>query len=159
MFQTRVGKALSFAIEQQRSEAISVLRTVESQVTSRGAYDPEAVYKIAQAYAVLGDKASALRVMRHSIENGFFPYSYLLTDPLLENVRSGAELPSIARHCAPPSRGIQKSVLLSTPQVANHPDTGRSSPAHRFGQQSVPSCHADETQSTRPSVKTFSNTL
>ncbi len=95
MFQTRVGKALSFAIGQQRSEAISVLRTLESKVNSRGAYDPEAVYKIAQAYAVLGDKASALRVMRHSIENGFFPYSYLLTDPLLDNVRSGAEFPAL----------------------------------------------------------------
>ena len=95
MFQTRVGKALSFAIAQQRSEAISVLRTLESKVNSRGAYDPEAVYKIAQAYAVLGDKASALRVMRHSIENGFFPYPYLLTDPLLDNVRSGAELPAL----------------------------------------------------------------
>lgn len=95
MFQTRVGKALSFAIGQQRSEGISVLRTLESKVNSRGAYDPEAVYKIAQAYAVLSDKPSALRVVRHSIENGFFPYSYLLTDPLLDNVRSEAEFPAL----------------------------------------------------------------
>ena len=96
MFQARVGKALSFAIGQQRSEAIFVLQTLESKVNSRGAYDPEAVYKIAQVYAVLGDKSSALRVMRHSIENGFFPYPYLLTDPLLDNIRGEAEFPVLA---------------------------------------------------------------
>ncbi len=101
MFQTRVGKAFSFAIGQQRSEAITVLQSLESKVNSQGAYDPEAVYKIAQGYGVLGDQASALRVMRHSIENGFFPYPYFLTDPLLDNLRNGAEFPAlldIARH-------------------------------------------------------------
>lgn len=95
MFQARVGKALSFAIGQQRSEAIAVLGNLEGKVNIRGAYDPEAIYKIAQAYAVLGDKSSALRVLRHSIENGFFPYSYLLTDPLLDNVRSEGEFPAL----------------------------------------------------------------
>jgi hypothetical protein len=48
--------------------------------------DPEALYKIAQAYAVLGDKQSALRVLRCSIDNGFFPYSYFKADPLLANL-------------------------------------------------------------------------
>lgn len=86
--QSRVGKALSFAIQQQRSEANAILRALESKIDSRGAYDPEAVYKIAQAYAVLGDRVSALRVLKHSIEKGFFPYAYFLTDPLLDNLRS-----------------------------------------------------------------------
>jgi hypothetical protein len=47
--------------------------------------------KIAQAYALIGDKASALRVLRHSIENEFFPYSYFATDPLLDSLRSEGE--------------------------------------------------------------------
>jgi hypothetical protein len=33
--------------------------------------DPEAAYKIAQADAVLGDKVSALRVFKRSIDSGF----------------------------------------------------------------------------------------
>ena len=53
--------------------------------------DPEATYKIAQAYAMLGDKASALRVFKHSIESGFFPYPYFLTDPLLDSLRNEPE--------------------------------------------------------------------
>jgi DNA-binding winged helix-turn-helix (wHTH) protein len=35
----------------------------------------EAAYKIAQAYAVLGDKVSAIRLLRRSIESSFFCYS------------------------------------------------------------------------------------
>ena len=50
----------------------------------RGVGDLEATYKIAQPYAVLGDKASALRTLLMSIENGFFPYAYFTTDPLLD---------------------------------------------------------------------------
>ena len=87
MLQAREGKALSFAIQHRRSEANAVLRALEDKTDSRRGYDPEAVYKIAQVYAVLGDKTSALRVLRRSIENGFFPYSYFLTDPLLDNLR------------------------------------------------------------------------
>ena len=86
--QACVGKALSFTIQHQRSEANAILRALESKIDSRGAYDPEAIYKIAQAYAVLGDKVSAFRVLKNSIEKGFFPYAYFLTDPLLDNLRS-----------------------------------------------------------------------
>lgn len=61
------------------------------KVNERGVADPEAIYKIAQAYATIGDKASALRVLRHSIESGFFPYPYFVTDPLLDPLRSEGE--------------------------------------------------------------------
>ena len=43
---------------------------------------------MSQAYAVLGDKASALRLLRRSIEGGFFCYPYMVSDPLLETLRS-----------------------------------------------------------------------
>jgi hypothetical protein len=55
---------------------------LEAKINEHGVVDPEAMYKIAQAYASIGDKASALRVLRHSIENGFFPYLYVAADPL-----------------------------------------------------------------------------
>ena len=53
--------------------------------------DSEAIYKVAQAYAVLGEKAPALRVLRQSIENGFFSYPYLAADPLLDPLRAEPE--------------------------------------------------------------------
>jgi hypothetical protein len=53
--------------------------------------DPEALYKVAQAYVVLDDGASALRVLRKSIEGGFFPHPYLASDPLLDGVRKEPE--------------------------------------------------------------------
>ena len=99
--QARVGKALSFAVQHRRSEANTILDALENKIDNRGAYDPEATYKIAQAYAVSGDKASALRVLKRSIENGFFPHSYLSTDPLLDSLRGETEfvrLMSAARH-------------------------------------------------------------
>jgi hypothetical protein len=40
---------------------------------------------------VLGEKASALRVLRRSIESGFFSYPYIAADPLLESVRDEPE--------------------------------------------------------------------
>jgi hypothetical protein len=43
---------------------------------------------VAQAYAVLGDKASALRLLQRSIDGGFFCYPYFLRDPLLDNLRN-----------------------------------------------------------------------
>ena len=57
--------------------------------------DPEATYKIAQAYAVLGDKVSAMRVLRMSVESGFFSYPYHSKDPLLNNPNSETEFDQI----------------------------------------------------------------
>ena len=98
--QARVGKALSFAMDGRRSEANAMLEALEAKIGTRGAYDPEATYKLAQAYAMSGEKVPALRVLKRSIENGFFPYSYLRTDPLLDSLRNETEfvkLMSVAR--------------------------------------------------------------
>jgi hypothetical protein len=54
--------------------------------TRRGVSDPEGIYKVAQAYAVLGDKNSALHMLRHSIGGGFFCYPYFVSDPLLQSL-------------------------------------------------------------------------
>ena len=68
-----------------------MLRDTESKIAARGVGDPEAMYKIAEAYAMLGDRPSALRALRASIEGGFFSYPYLVTDPLLECLRGEDE--------------------------------------------------------------------
>lgn len=85
---TQIGKALSHAIKKQNAEGLALLRTVEAKIKTRGVEDPEAMYKLAQAYAVLGDKPSALRILLRSIESGFFPYPYFQRDPLLANLRN-----------------------------------------------------------------------
>jgi hypothetical protein len=55
-----------------------------SKITDRGVGDPEGVYKIAQAYAALGDKTSALRTLRRSVESDFFSYSRYRDRPSVE---------------------------------------------------------------------------
>jgi tetratricopeptide (TPR) repeat protein len=92
---TRIGKTLSDSIAHREADGLEILHNLERDVGQRGVGDPEGIYKIAQGYAVLGDRASALRVLRGSVEGGFFPYPYLATDPLLESLRNEAEFGEI----------------------------------------------------------------
>jgi DNA-binding winged helix-turn-helix (wHTH) protein/TolB-like protein len=91
MLQARVGKALSYGVRNEPARGLELLRETETRIAQRGVGDPEALYKVAQAYAMLEDAPSALRVLRKSIEGGFFPYPYLASDPLLDRVRNQAE--------------------------------------------------------------------
>jgi DNA-binding winged helix-turn-helix (wHTH) protein/TolB-like protein len=92
---TGIGKALSYSIHQRQREGLDLLSGSERKMRERGVGDPEATYKIAQAYAVLGDKISALRVLRTSVESGFFSYPYIVKDPLLNDLRSDPEFAQI----------------------------------------------------------------
>jgi DNA-binding winged helix-turn-helix (wHTH) protein/TolB-like protein/Flp pilus assembly protein TadD len=91
LLQAQVGKALSLGIGQQVQQGLEMLQAVESRIKERGVGDPEAIYKVGQAFAVLGDRPSALRVLAYSVENGFFAYSYFASDPLLNNIRKEEE--------------------------------------------------------------------
>lgn len=91
----QIGKALSNSIAHRDAGGLEILHTLETKIEKRGVGDPEATYKIAQAYSVLGDKSSALRVLRHSVESGFFSYPYFATDPLLDAVRKEPEFSGI----------------------------------------------------------------
>ena len=95
LLHAQVGKALSYGITQQPSKGLEILHAAEDRINERNVGDPEAIYKIAQAYAMLGDKPSALRVFRYSVENGFFSYPYFEADPLLSGLRSTSEFESI----------------------------------------------------------------
>jgi DNA-binding winged helix-turn-helix (wHTH) protein/TolB-like protein len=97
---TQTGKALGDAIAHRESEGLPLLHDLESKIQQRGVGDPEGTYKIAEAYAVLGDKASAFRMLRYSIQHGFFAWPYFTSDPLLTNLRDEpqfSELMTIAR--------------------------------------------------------------
>lgn len=79
----RVGRAFACALRDQNAQGIRLMRDVEKSAGEDG----EMLYKMAQAYAQLGDRASALRVLRRAIELNFCPYAYFLRDPMLEPVR------------------------------------------------------------------------
>ncbi|HTX37818.1 MAG TPA: protein kinase [Bryobacteraceae bacterium] len=87
LLQADIGKALSFDIAHNNAAGIQLLREVESKILDRGVTDAEGIYKVAQAYALLGDKPAALRLFGQSIRGGFVCYPYFQTDPLLANIR------------------------------------------------------------------------
>ncbi len=91
LLQTEIGQGFSFGVQHEDARAAAILHNLEDKVNERGVADPEAIYKIAQAYASIGDKTSSLRVLHRSIMNGFFPYPYFATDPLLDSLRSEGE--------------------------------------------------------------------
>jgi len=95
LLQAQVGRALSFAIRHRESQGEDILRTVETRLNQRTVGDPEAVYKIAQAYAALGNAPAALRVLKRSVNGGFFPYPYIANDPLLDSLRQKPEFSEV----------------------------------------------------------------
>jgi serine/threonine protein kinase/TolB-like protein len=83
----QIGKALSYAMAHQNAEGLALLRKTQRKIQDSGVTDSELVYKLAQAYAVLGDKAAGLHMLQHAIEGGFFCYPYFVRDPLLDGIR------------------------------------------------------------------------
>src|ERR1700733_5409517 len=86
-----VGKALGYSIRRDNKGGLKLLRQTESKIEERGVSDAEGIYKVTQAYAVLGDRASGLHMLRLSIESGFFCYPYFVRDPLLQSLRAAPE--------------------------------------------------------------------
>ena len=90
-----VGKALSYSIRGDNARGLKLLRETEDKIEERGVSDAEGIYKVGQAYAVLGNKESALHMLRHSIAGGFFCYPYFMRDPLLQTIRSEPEFQTL----------------------------------------------------------------
>jgi serine/threonine protein kinase len=90
-----VGKALGYSIRRNNAGGLKLLRQTESKIEERGVSDAEGIYKVAQAYAVLGDRASGLHMLRLSIESGFFCYPYFVRDPLLQSLRAAPEFQTL----------------------------------------------------------------
>jgi DNA-binding winged helix-turn-helix (wHTH) protein/TolB-like protein len=90
VLQAQIGHTIALGMRHQQSEAVTELEALERRIDEHGTVDPEALYKVAQAHAILGSKQAALRVLKQSIANGFFPYPYLQNDPLLDPIRGEA---------------------------------------------------------------------
>ncbi|MGA3236658.1 MAG: protein kinase [Bryobacteraceae bacterium] len=86
LLQAEIGEAMADGIRRRDDEGLRLLHETEGKIEARGVTDAEGIYKVSQAYAVLGDKASALRLLRRSIEGGFFCYPYFVSDPLQETL-------------------------------------------------------------------------
>jgi serine/threonine protein kinase/tetratricopeptide (TPR) repeat protein len=93
--QAEIGKALADGYRHENPAGLKLLREAEDRAQERGVTDGEGLYKIGQGYAALGDGSSALRILRKSIEAGFYPYSYFQTDPLLNPIRQRPEFPAV----------------------------------------------------------------
>lgn len=91
----QIGKALSDSIAHRDSEGLKTLHSLESTIGERGVGDPEAMYKIAQAYVALGDNTSGLRALRRSVETGFFCSPCFAADPLLNGLRNESEFATL----------------------------------------------------------------
>lgn len=87
----QIGQALRLHLLRQTAQGLEQLRAIEQQIEQQKVTDAEALYKVAQAYAELGDKGAALRLLQRSIEGGFFCYPYFANDPLLQQVRGETE--------------------------------------------------------------------
>jgi tetratricopeptide (TPR) repeat protein len=97
----RVGKALSDLNAGQKAEADELLHRTWDEMEDRGVSDAESMYKVAQAFAVAGDKQAALHALSHTIDGGFFCYACFATDPLLSSLQGDPEfqrLKDLARH-------------------------------------------------------------
>ena len=88
---TQVGKAVSDFIAGQHEQAVQLLQQTENAIEARGVSDAELMYKVTQAYSVLGEKPAALYMLQHTIEGGFFCYPCFVSDPLLASIRNEPE--------------------------------------------------------------------
>ena len=91
LMHAQIGKALSDGLAGRTASGLKLLKEAEEKIIKSGVADAEGVYKIAQAFAALNDRPPALRLLRRSIEGGFFCYPYFTNDTMLDNLRGEAE--------------------------------------------------------------------
>ena len=79
----RLGRTLLRAAQGERDEALD-----DETFLAHMWNDLQYTWFVAQSYALLGDRESAMRWLRQSVERGFINYPFLSErDPLLKNVR------------------------------------------------------------------------
>ncbi len=83
LLHSQIGQALAFALRHDDAQGLRIMGNIERS----GGDDGEMTYKMAQAYAQLGDPQDSLRMLRRSIDLGFYPYDYFASDPLLAPLR------------------------------------------------------------------------
>lgn len=83
LLHAKYGRAFIYAIRQANTEGVEYLKALErANPTSDG----EMLYKMAQAYATLGESSSALRLFSAAISHNFYCYTCFLRDPLMTSL-------------------------------------------------------------------------
>ena len=120
LLQAQVGKALGYGITGEQSDGLTLLRETEARIERSGLSDAEGIYKVAQAYAVLGDAQAALRLLRRTIEGGFFPHPYITNDPLLANIRAHAECDALIENARRRHESFKTDFARDARRFASH---------------------------------------
>jgi tetratricopeptide (TPR) repeat protein len=97
LLHAKYGRALLFAIHQKPAEGLRYLNDVNQKTPT---VDGEMLYKLGQVYSLLGDKSSAYRYLRETIDHNFCCYACFIRDPLLASLHCHAqydELMNVAR--------------------------------------------------------------
>lgn len=95
----RLCDALSAILRGRDQEAGVILHQLTLQRARTGGADGEVTYKLAQLFALLGEKDSALGQLQLAIDQGFFCFPYLCRDSAFESLRSDPSFEKIRRHC------------------------------------------------------------
>jgi hypothetical protein len=64
--------------------------TYPAVADERGPDDGEGLYLVARLYALLDDRAGALRMAEQAVDRGSFVYPYLVADPFRDSIRDDA---------------------------------------------------------------------
>ncbi|MFN2532922.1 MAG: winged helix-turn-helix domain-containing protein [Pyrinomonadaceae bacterium] len=88
---SQLGRVLRLAMDGHNREAIDLAKVIDRKLEEDPSGDGELSYKLAECYSLLEQRAAALRLLKKSIDQGFFCYPYFLNDPLLEHVRGEAQ--------------------------------------------------------------------
>jgi DNA-binding winged helix-turn-helix (wHTH) protein/TolB-like protein/Tfp pilus assembly protein PilF len=94
LLHAKYGKAFLYAIHHEPAEGLQYLKAVELETPT---LDGEMLYKLAQAHALLGDKPSALRLLREAIDHNFYCHACLIRDPLFESLRGEPEYADLVK--------------------------------------------------------------
>ena len=100
--------ATIYSREGKFEKAEEILKEIEQSSTS----DPDRAYRIASCYSLINDKASALKWLRISIDNGNENYTLLKNDPYLENLRKDSEFQKILKDIEKRWKNYKKEFTL-----------------------------------------------
>ncbi len=88
LLQAKLGEAFADSLRNRNAEGVKLMRETAARVEERGVTDPEGLYKLAQAFAAVGDRSDGVKAFTAAIRGGFFPYPYLRADPLIQPLRN-----------------------------------------------------------------------
>lgn len=88
LFQAQLGEAFADSVRHRNADGDRLLRETAARVDERGVMDPEGIFKLAQAFAAVEDRAAGVKELQAAIRGGFFPYPYFVRDPLLLPLKS-----------------------------------------------------------------------